>query len=363
VFCYILLYLVGGNKRRINFPNTALFCCIGEVFLKKTSLISELGVSLNPEIMIGPIRIYFETSSVNFLYDNVFNNNENSSIKTKKLQISKGRKWQISNITLWEIFLTKDENRRFELLDFSRSLFYDYLISSPEEIIINYIAKGCPEIETQYELSSKSLFSTEWEQACNDLDYFFEPNREQIESLTEHFRFIGEYFIKKNRGYSLLSFNELEKDLINGAFLKHIFDQLLLIFEEEPKEYEKNFIAISLQITMLILCYGIGFDQQTINAFWNKWKISNPLDRLEYTTKNFSDIFFRGPIANITRMILLQLKNKTGRGLYFDSLHSIYLTYSDLFVSNDEHFLKFKKDIIIDPNVFKIIDIKDLNYF
>ena len=77
-------------------------------------------------------RIYFETSGVNYLFDKVFSNPDFGSLATKKLQIEKGRKWQISNVTLWKIFLTKNEDRRYDLFDFSRCLFYDTLICSPE---------------------------------------------------------------------------------------------------------------------------------------------------------------------------------------------------------------------------------------
>lgn len=314
--------------------------------------------------MDGIKRIYFETSAVNYLFDNVFNNQENSSIKTKELQIKKGRKWQISNITLWEIFLINNEERRYDLFDFSRSLFYDHLISSPEEIIVNYIKSGCPIIETQYELNSKSLFSSEWTAACKNLDYAFQPDREQIESLTEHLRFLGKYFVKTKKGYSLKSLNNFDEvsDKINGAFLKHIYGQLLKNYGDNPDKDAKYFIAVSLQITMMILCYGIGFDQPMIESFWNKDRKTEPLERLELTVKNFSDIFFRGPIANISKMIILQSKNKTGRGLYFDSLHSIYTTYSDMYVSNDDHFLKYKNDNKTDPNMYKIINVRDLNF-
>lgn len=310
-------------------------------------------------------RIYYETSSVNYLFDNVFSNPNFSSIATKKLQIQKGRKWQISNVTLWEIFLTKDQQRRDDLFDFSRCLFYDTLISSPEEIIINYIKNGCPIIEEYYELESKSLFAKEWAFACNELDYFFEPDREQLDNLTNHLRFLGKYFVKTNKGYSLKTYKHLNKvsDKISGAFLNSIFEKLLKLFGGGAAEDEKNYISISLQVVMIILCYGIGFDQPTIEKFWNKKKNTEPLERLEIAVDNFPDIFFRGPLSNITKMVMLQAKGKTGRGMYFDSLQSIYTTYADLFITNDEHFLKFKDENEIDPNMIKVMSVRDLKFF
>jgi len=309
--------------------------------------------------------IYFETSAVNYLFDNVFNKRDFSSIETKKLQLQKQRRWYISIITLWEIFLTKDQDRRYNLFDFSRCLFYDFLIPSPEEIIINYIKSGCPEREAPYEFKSQSLFAKEWAFACKNLDYEFQPDREQIESYTHHFRFIGEYFLKVKKGYRLrpLYASNEASNKINSAYLQHIFKYLLEIHGGTPDENEKHFIAVSLQLTMIILCYGIAFDQLTIEAFWNKDKQMEPLERLEYTIKHYPDIFFRGPIVNIAKMIIMQSGNKSGRGVYFDSLHAIYTTYSQLYVSNDAHFLNYKMFNSQDPNMHKIIDVKDLQFF
>lgn len=315
--------------------------------------------------MQGRKRIYVETSGVNYLFDNIFNNGDFGTIETKKLQIRKGRKWQISNITLWEIFLTKDENRRYALFDFSRCFFYDHLISSPEEIIVNYIKNGCPINETQYELTSCSIFSKEWYNACKNLDYAFQPDREQINAYAKHFRFIGEYFVKKSKGYSLKTSNyfDEESERITCAFLEYIYNQLIKNYGEKIDEDAKYFIIVSMNITMIILCYGIGYDQATIENFWNIYRKNEPLERLDFAVNNFPAIFFRGPISNISRMIILQSKNKTGRGLYFDFLHSIYITYSDMFVTNDDHFFRFKNDNMNDPNTHKIIDVKALNFF
>ena len=312
--------------------------------------------------MEGINRIYFETSAVNFLFDNIFNTDEFSSVETKKLQTSKGRKWQISNVTLWEIFLTKNEDRRYGMFDFSRCLFDDSLISSPEEIIINYIKSGCPTNEVKYELNSTSLFSKEWKLACKDHNYAFQPSREQIELHSQHYRFLGEYFVKTSKGYSLKPFSEIDQisDSIDGAYLKYIFERLLSLYGKNPNDEAKTYVSISLQVTMLILCFGVCFDQQIIERFWNKDKKTVPLERLELTLDNFPDVFFRGPLANISKMIIMQSNTKTGRGLFFDSLHTIYTTYCDLYVSNDDHFLKFKTENSIDPNMKKIISSQEL---
>ncbi|CAA0144317.1 conserved hypothetical protein [Tenacibaculum maritimum] len=297
---------------------------------------------------------YFETSSVNYLLDNVFSSPKHSSIKTRKLQLNKSRKWYISNITLWEIFLTNNEDRRRELFDFSRCLFYKKLMPSIEELLINYIQNGLPIIETRYELKSNSIFSKHWEKSCKNRSYFFEPDHKDLKRHTEYYRFLGEYFVKTNNGY-ILNFEEsifvgdkeLELKQIENSFKKLISD----LSEKEFKELEQ-YIHLSFKLVLIIFCYGINFNQKLTENYWSEIGIENLNDRIEYLVENMPDIFYRGPISNITKMILSQANTKSTRGVYFDALHSIYITYSDLYFSDDEHFnnLKTSKD----PNMIKI---------
>jgi len=304
-------------------------------------------------------NIYVETSAVNYLFDNIFNSPKNSSLKTKELQISKGRKWYISSLTLWEIFLTKNEPRRFGLFDFSRCLCYDYLMPSPEEIIVNYIKSGCPKIEKRYELKSNSLFSDEWTHACANLNYAFQPDREQLEERTKSIRLMAEIFqtpllVPK----SIYNLNDSETKLTN-AYLKYIFDKISRLYGDTIDDELVKFINVTLKVTLVLLCYGIGFDKPTIESFWNSLGKMEPLERLEYSIQHFPEIFYRGPITNISKMILIQMP-KIGRGLYFDSLHSSYITYSDLYLTNDRHFINFKNTHNNDPNMLKIIDVRSL---
>lgn len=306
-------------------------------------------------------NLYIETSAVNYLFDYVFSLPQNSSVKTKALQMQKGRKWYISAITLWEIFLTKNEKRRFDLLDFSRCLFYDYLIPSPEEIIINYIKNGCPKIEKQYELKSNSLFSKEWTRSCQDLNYAFQPDREQIEERTKEIRLISEIFhtpllVPK----SIYDLNNAETKLTND-FLKYVFNKISKYYGENLDNETINFIQITIKVTLILLCYGIGFDQPIIESFWNSIGKLEPLQRLDYTIEKYPELFYRGPITNISKMILIQ-QPKIGRGLYFDSLHSSYITYSDLYMTNDRHFINFKVAHQKDPNMNKIIDVRTITF-
>ena len=175
---------------------------------------------------------------------------------------------------------------------------------------------------------------------------------------------MGEYFVKNNKGILLQQYNTLDKisNKKDGAFFSYIFDELIKYPDVEIDDEFRTYIAYSMQVVMIILCFGIGFDMHLIEDFWNNERNILPLDRLEIAVKKFPDIFFRGPLSNITKMIMLQSNNKTGRGLYFDSLHSIYTTYCDMYITNDNHFLKFKGDNENDPNMLKVFSVRDLEF-
>lgn len=84
---------------------------------------------------------YFETSAVNYLMDNMSNGD---AIETKKLQLIKNRDWCLSPMTLLEILQTSDYGHRDQIISFSRRLFSEELLASPEETIIHYIQRGFP---------------------------------------------------------------------------------------------------------------------------------------------------------------------------------------------------------------------------
>nr|WP_299173320.1 hypothetical protein [uncultured Allomuricauda sp.] len=302
---------------------------------------------------------YFETSSVNYLLDEIFSRPEHSSIKTRKLQLKKNRKWYISNITLWEIFLTNNEIRRRELFDFSRCLFYKDLMPSIEELLVNYIDNGLPIVETKYRLKSKSIFSEHWGKSCKDLSYFFEPDINDLKRHTEYYRFLGNYFVKTNQGYTPIWENKIPIDdkKLELKKIKQAFQTLTRDLSEEEFEKIDQYLHLSFKLVLTIFCFGINFNHQITESFWVKTGIEDFNERINYVVENIPNIFYRGPIANMTKMILLQANTKSTRGVYFDALHSIYITYSDLYFSDDDHFNKLKT--IQDPNMFKIKRVSD----
>ena len=81
-------------------------------------------------------NFYLETSAVNYLADRFI---YTDAIATKDLQLTKGNIWYLSPVTLWEIMLTSDKERRERIIFYCQHLFHEKLLNSPSEFIINYL--------------------------------------------------------------------------------------------------------------------------------------------------------------------------------------------------------------------------------
>jgi hypothetical protein len=63
---------------------------------------------------------------------------------------------------------------------------------------------------------------------------------------------------------------------------------------------------------------------------------------MHYVIENLTTLIHKGPFILMALMAIAQAKGKYSRGVWYDSMHSIYVTYSDHFFTNDEHFNAFK---------------------
>lgn len=303
---------------------------------------------------------YFETSAINkFVKDR----SVEDAMATKELQYSKGRRWAISAVTLWEIFLTTTDNDRDNLFDFSRFLFDEFLVPSPEEIIVNFVKAGCPITEKKYPFKSHGLLSDDWRRACRDKNYFFCPSERDLKFRTKvwhsYSKFIDRIIRHRKIAITMHKPHELTEVLINEIYLS-------LDYVKNNKHISKKTeceLRIAIFYTLFLLCWGIVFDQLTIEKFWTEIGVNKPRDRARFVADFFPDIFYRGPIANIARMTYQQCKSKYSRGVFFDALHSIYIDYSDVFITDDIHFKKLRNDNDgYDPNYKKIKHMEEITW-
>jgi hypothetical protein len=236
-------------------------------------------------------NFYFETSAVNFLADNY---TINDAIATKALQSTKGNRWFISPVTMWEILLTKDEMRREHLIAICQQLFFEKMLMSPSEIVTDFIEKNCPHSQYFNEFYTKSQMGTTWSNICGDIAQTFNYDFEELKRITKHV-------------------NDISKkvdDLINKIVLS-IYpddnDQLFVLIEilsnsfnipKDTPEMKKQ-RKLTILFAFYHLCIGTDLSSESLNNFWGKRKIKDRVERLHYLFKNYPSLLLYGPFAYI----------------------------------------------------------------
>lgn len=288
---------------------------------------------------------YFETSAVNFLMERL---SVEDALATKQFQLNKGRQWRLSPITIWEILMTSDEARREEILYFCQHLFSRELLPSPAELIIPYIHQGMPKVEKVRELKSTSRMAYVWRDLVDDRNKTFKLDHKEVRERSK----LIQLFTK--------NVHELIKhgDLVVGsdkAFLgldcslSNLVKELSFIKSGEPASRDQILsYKVALYYIMLVLCAEADFDNQPIKDFWQKLGIDSTADRVAYVLRELPLLVHRGPFCVMAYMTISQASGKYPRGVWFDSLHSIYMTYVDKIFTTDGHFQGLR-DIIPEP--------------
>lgn len=292
--------------------------------------------------------VYFETSAVNFVASRL---SVADAIATKAFQEVRGRRWAISPVVISEVLHTRVDARREELIYLAQQLFSRELLPSPEEMLVAYLRSGCPAIETPRPLVSASSISKVWRDLCDVPDKTFIFDKEAI--------------VKKRAAV-----NSLVKDLHRIARGKAItltphsrdnqmalmLDQALQLMPsaQNADDEQRNFYKLALFYGLVIICGGLGPDPETIHAYWAPTGISTPGERLVYLLTNHESVFLHGPLACMAHMTHVQCQQKYCRGIFWDSLHSMYVTYVDWFLSEDDDFRNFQEAIGWHINSVKI---------
>lgn len=296
---------------------------------------------------------YFETSAINYLANKY---NWVDANCTKAFQSVRGRRWLLSPVSLWEIFLTKDEAERERLIFFCKHLFYKKLLFAPSEIIIQYINQGCPLIEPRKYMFSRLKMQGTWKDLCENKGKTFNLDYQELRKRTNALFSLSKsmYLIFKNK---IIDINNRSFESQLYGFLTDLLNKIRLKGIDRSRKTEK----ISLMFMFYILCLGIELDPSPINDFWNERKIDNHFERLDYLLKKYPILIRRGPFIEMALMACNQIhrKNISSRGLFFDCLHTIYLPYVDIFVTKDKHFSSLKEQIdhIILKKIFLIQEI------
>lgn len=288
---------------------------------------------------------YFETSAIN---DFMEGHTVEDALATKQYQLNKGRDWRLSSTTLWEILMTPDVKRREQLLYFCQHLFSRELLPSPTELIIAYIDQGMPKVETPRTLVSKTPMSDTWRDLVDDRRRTFSIDRDELKHRVDIKRGVSKEINKLIRnGDRLIDPNS---SFAGADFSLSSLVRQLPIPDSKGKlsKIELLSLKVSLYYILLILCAEADLDNMPIKEFWEKKGIDSTLDRISYVVKELPLLVYQGPFFLMAGMTIQQANRTHSRGVWFDSLHSIYLTYVDMFCTGDAHF-KELRDIIPEP--------------
>lgn len=286
-------------------------------------------------------NIYWETSAINYLVDNF---DRNDAIATKALQKVKRNRYYLSPITIWEILLTSDSLRRERIIFLIQNLFHDQLLNSPSEFIVNFIAQGCPLFEKKYDFHSQLPIAKTWNNICQNEKMTFIIDHQLLKDKSKHIQDISKKLNKIiNRVVLDITINDTE---LQFQQILNSYHQRLNHREEDNHSKEAKIQKISILFMLYVFCMEVDIDSEPIKRFWVQHKVEDTIERLEFLLANFEMLVHRGPFAEMALMAYTQISKgiKSNRGLFFDCLHCVYLTYIDFFITNDDHFVKLRDD-------------------
>ncbi len=287
------------------------------------------------------IRIYFETSAVNEL---ARGRSREDAIATKAHQNWNGRGYFISPVVLWELLLTANADARDALIYFAQHAFEPVLLPSPEELVCNFIRSGCPLVEKKYELKSETLFASTWADICDVKEKTFLITPEQLAGATTRTRNISVWV------RDLIRFKDVDATaaprIANAQATLQQLVEMYGLGEGEDVDFEylqrKRLVVM---LALLLLCGDSALDMAAIQKFWSDVGIVESKKKISYLMENHPALFKHGPLHNIASMCWSQSERAFSRGVWFDSLHSVYITYADMFISADDHFRKLREEM------------------
>ena len=287
---------------------------------------------------------YFETSAVNTIIDNP----DLGTLATKHLQLSKGREWRISPITLLEILMTSNKDRRDLIIDYCQHLFSRELLPSPGELIIPWIEKGMPKEEKKRSLLSQTQLAETWRDMVDDRRRRFIFDQDELKQRVKLVQSLGKDL------YKIINNEEVVLDPYNSfagqdATISSLVEKLPFIeYGDQICDHRKKAYKISIYYILFLLCAEGDIDNQVIRKYWDKLGIHSVMDRIMYVVHELPILVHRGPFITMAYMTLAQAEKEFSRGLWYDCLHSLYLPYVHRIFTRDGHF-KGLKDLLPEP--------------
>lgn len=294
---------------------------------------------------------YFDTSAINYVKERL---TPGDAIATRGFQEVRGRRWSLSPVAIWEILNTTRETRREELIFLSQNLFAHNLLASPEELLVSYIRKGCPEREKTIDLTSSSQLADTWREVCADTRKTLLVDGDE---LRRRFNMVATitrdlHHLTRHREIAL---DRYASHIGWDVSLEGMVNNLSWIRNgDSPTPFERRLYKLSVFYILFLLCAEIGVDPEPVKKFWNDVGLQETVDRARYILANYEVLVHRGPIIVMAYMTIVQAAKKFSRGVYWDSLHAFYLPYVNYMLSEDQDFVELKSVLPSPPNAEKI---------
>jgi hypothetical protein len=311
--------------------------------------------------MIGINKnVYLETSAVNFFADRL---TPSDAIATKIYHQVRATRFYISPITIWEILLTNDDGRREMLVYFLQRFGHENLLNSPAEFIFNFINADSPLIEPKYEPHSRQPLAQVWKDITSDTRKTFIFEKRQFSEIAKSMRqgFKMACRLTEEAGITNVVVDQVTNSKLS---LDAVLRQMKTVEYSSLTAEDKRRYKLSIMFMAIVLCYGTGLEEPCLDQFWGNKNVKSTTEKLSYLISEHESLIYKGPIAVMSRMAQLQLgeNGKLTRGILWDALHSLYLCYTDLFLTTDQHF-KMLRETEHHPIYKRIIFLPDTGIF
>ena len=278
---------------------------------------------------------YLDTSALNFLADNVKDVDFLAGLKEHlKFELF------LSPVSLWEVLLNSNEERREYLIYWAQFNCASKLLKSPSEIIIEYIKQDCPikdrKIFRSAPYSNMEIGET-WENIHGKIDRTIPVDVNELKERSNVIRQLSKSLKRVINDMSDDSQENYENDPFHKAMIMALGD--LGLSRELDKKTERIY-KITLIFIFFILCIGFELQNNIVRDFWNEKGLENHFERLDFIIANHSVLMVRGPVLEMAMMAetQLQMDNSKSRGLLHDCMHTIYCSYADNVITSDTHF-------------------------
>jgi len=284
---------------------------------------------------------YLETSGVNHLAQELQDHNWISMVnRAMKVHLC------ISPITLWEVLLNSNEDRRDELIYWMQFNCADKLLKTPSEILIDYIERGLPRSERRLfaiDPWTKQQIGDTWTSIHGKADRTIPIDLNKIKERSYVLRELS----KKYRQIidAMVGHDDTTNDPFHRLSIK-------ILSEYNSSEYSIRRVKTGLVLASFILCMGIELSNSHLAEFWAPTGVDSTEDphelrlfeRLDYLVENHPILFTRGPLFEMANMMSIQheIGGNMNRGAMFDAMHSIYCYYCGNAITEDAHFVEMK---------------------